>query len=113
MRESRNMRSAFAAVAVSAAYFWNSQATRLPLPVALNRDGGFDRWMRVVTDQLKIFELKIPNVLDGGVQFHPRQRSTITRQLFVRLLEVISIKMQIAERVNKISRLQVAYLRDH
>ena len=105
MRESRNMRSAFAAVAVSAAYFWNSQATRLPLPVALNRDGGFDRWMRVVTDQLKIFELEIPNVPDGGVQFHSRQRPKITSQLFARLLEVISIKMQIAECVNKISRL--------
>src|SRR4029453_17472575 len=105
MRESRSTHLVFVAAAVSAAYFWNSQATPLPLPVALNRDGGFDRWMRAVTDQLKIFELEIPNVLDGGVQFHPRQRPTITRQLFVRLLEVISIKMQIAERVNKISRL--------
>ena len=105
MRESRNMRSAFAAVAVSAAYFQDSRATRLPLPVTLDRDGGFDRWMRVVTDQLKIFELEIPNVLDGGVQFHPRQRPKIASQLFVRLLEVISIKMHIAERVNIISRL--------
>ena len=59
----------------------------------------------MVTDQLKIFELEIPNVLDGGVQFHPRQRPKIASQLFVRLIEVISIKVQIAECVNKISRL--------
>ena len=93
MRESRSTHLVFVAAAVSAAYFWNSQATRLPLPVTLDRDGGFDRWMRVVTDQLKIFELEIPNVLDGRVQFYPRQRPKIASQLFVRLLEMISIKM--------------------
>ena len=59
--------------------------------------------MRIVTDQLKIFELEIPNVLDGGVQFQSRQRPKIASQLFVRLLEVISIKMQIAECMNKIT----------
>ena len=105
MRESRSTRSSLQQRPRQLLTFRDSQATRLSVPVTLNRDGGFDRWMRFVTDQLKIFELEIPNVLDGGVQFHPRQRPKITRQLFVRLLEVISIKMQIAERVNKISRL--------
>jgi hypothetical protein len=61
--------------------------------------------MWIVTGQLKIFELEIPNVPDGGVQFHARQRPKIASQLFLRLLDVIPIKMQIAEGVHKISRL--------
>ena len=105
MRESRSTRSSLQQRPRQLLTFRDSQATRLSVPVTLNRDGGFDRWMRFVTDQLKIFELEIPNVPDCGVQFHSRQRPKIASQLFVRLLEVISIKMQIAECVNKISRL--------
>src|SRR5436190_11082471 len=36
----------------------------------------FDRWMRIVADELEVFELEIVNVFDRRIQFHLRQRST-------------------------------------
>ena len=69
--------------------------------------------MRVVTDQLEVFELEGANVFDRGIQFQPRQRSTITSELFARLLEMILVKMQVAKGVNEIARPQIDNLRDH
>ena len=45
---------------------------------ALNRDRRLDGWMRVVTDQLEIFEFEIVDVFHGGIELHARQGSTIT-----------------------------------
>ena len=69
--------------------------------------------MRVVTDQLKILELEIVDVLHRRIQFHLRQRTRLARQLQLRLLDVVRVKMQIAERVDEIARLQTANLRHH
>src|SRR6266567_1454983 len=70
----------------------------------LHGNGGFDRWMRVVADEIEIFELEIIDVFDARVQPHAWQRSAITRKLFMRLIEMISIQMQIAECVDKFAR---------
>ena len=40
-------------------------------------DRRFDRRMRIVIEQLEIFELEIVDVLDHWIQFHPRQRATV------------------------------------
>src|SRR5947208_13528022 len=68
-----------------------------------HRDRRFDRGMRVVTHQLEVFELEVANVFDRGIQFQPRQRSTITSELFARLLEMVLVKMQVAKGVNEIA----------
>ena len=69
--------------------------------------------MRVVTNQLEVFELEVTNVFDRGIQFQLRQSSTITSELFARLLEMVLIKVKIAEGVDKIARRQIDSLRDH
>ena len=78
-----------------------------------HRDWRFDGRVRVVADELEIFEFEIVDVLDGWIQFHPRQRSTITSELFARLLEMVLVKMQVAKGVNEIARPQIDNLRDH
>jgi len=80
---------------------------------ALHRDGGFDRWMRGVADQFEIFEAEITHLFDRGIEFHPGQGSTISSELFARLLEVILVEMQIAEGVNEIARPKIDNLRHH
>ena len=70
---------------------------------ALHRDGGFDRWMRGVADQFEIFEVELAEVFNRGIQLNPWQRSTITRKLHARLVEMVLVKMQIAEGMNEFS----------
>ena len=69
--------------------------------------------MRIVAGQLEILEREIVDVSYRAIQFYPGQRSTITTQLFVRLVEMVLVEMQIAESVNKIARDQIDHLRDH
>src|SRR5262249_45607288 len=79
----------------------------------LYRDGRFDRWMRVVADELEIFELKIVNIFYGRIQSHPWQRSAIARKLLVCLFEMVFVKMQIAKGMDKIAGGQADNLRHH
>ena len=67
--------------------------------------------MRVVTDEFEIFEGKIVDVFDDGIQFHPRQRSAIAGKLLACLVKMIVVEMQIAERVNEIARRKIVNLR--
>ena len=60
--------------------------------------------MRVVAHQLKILELEVVDVLHRRIEFHLRQRARLARELQFRLLEVIGVKMQIAEGVDEIAR---------
>src|SRR5947207_15235930 len=69
--------------------------------------------MRVVIDKLEVFELEILNIFDVRIQIHPRQRSTITGQLFARLVEMVIVKMQIAECMDEIYRCKIDSLRHH
>src|SRR5436305_3483236 len=69
--------------------------------------------MRVVANELEIFELKVVNVFDRRIQFHPGQWPTRAGELLVRLVEMVFVKMQIAERVYKITGGQIHDLRHH
>ena len=79
----------------------------------LNRNRRLDARIRVVAHQFKILELEVVNAFHRRIQFHLRQRTRFALELQLRLLNVVGVKMQIAERVNKIARLQTADLRDH
>lgn len=69
--------------------------------------------MRVVADELEIFELEIVNVHYGRVQFHPGQRTRLARELKLRLVQMVCVKMQVAEGVDEFPRFQIADLRNH
>src|SRR5207245_8242783 len=66
--------------------FGRSRSTSARL---LYRDRRFDRGVRIVADQCKIFEFEIANALDRRVHLHARQRSTLASELFAGLLEMI------------------------
>src|SRR5439155_25401220 len=66
-------------------------------PYALHRDGRFDGRMRIVPNELKIFVLKIVDVLHLRIQLHRRERPRFASKLQPRLFEVIAVKMQIAK----------------
>ena len=57
--------------------------------------------MRIVAGESEILETKVVYALDGRVQLHPRQRSRLARELFVCLVEMVSIKMEIAKGVDE------------
>ena len=63
--------------------------------------------MRVVADEFEIFEGKIVDVFDDGIQFHPRQRSAIAGKLLACLVKMIVVEMQITERMNEIARRKI------
>jgi hypothetical protein len=67
--------------------------------------------VRVVTDELEIFECEIVNVFDRRIQFHPGQRAVIAGKLLAPLLEMIVVKMHITERMNEIARRKIDNLR--
>ena len=67
----------------------------------------------IITGQFKILELEVVDVFHRRIQFHLRQRTRIARELQLRLLDVVLVKMQIAEGVDEVAGLQAANLRDH
>src|SRR5438270_10786207 len=69
--------------------------------------------MRVVIDKSEVFELETLNIFDVRIQIHPRQRSAIARQLFSGLVEMVLVKMEVAERVDEIARRKIDSLRHH
>src|SRR5215468_7235562 len=69
--------------------------------------------MRIVTDQLEVFEFEILNVFVRRIQFHPRQRSTIARKLFAGLVEMVFVKMQVTKGMDEITRRKIDNLRHH
>ena len=79
----------------------------------LDRDWCFDRWMWIVAGELEIFEFEAVDVFDLWIQFHARQWPEITGKLLVRLVEMVFVKMEIAERVNEIARREIDDLRHH
>jgi hypothetical protein len=69
--------------------------------------------MRIVIHQFKILEFKVADAFHRRIQFHLRQRTRLARELQLRLLDMVRVKMQVAERVDEFARLQPADLRDH
>src|SRR5437764_12764931 len=71
---------------------------------SLDCDRSFDRRVRIVINEFEIFEFEVADVFDRRIQFHSRQRTILTGQLFARLVEMVLVKMKIAESVNEIAR---------
>ena len=69
--------------------------------------------MRVVILQCEILVDKGEQILHVRINFHCWQRSEFTRELQLRLLNVIGVQMHIASGPYKLSGLQVTYLRYH
>jgi hypothetical protein len=56
---------------------------------ASNGNWGFDRWMRVVANQFKVFIFEIVYVFHGWIEFHLRQRARLALKLQAGLFDVI------------------------
>ena len=69
--------------------------------------------MWLVPGEFEIFEFEAVDVFDGRIQFHPGQRAALAGKLLARLVEMVFVKMEIAERVNEIARREIDGLRDH
>ena len=69
--------------------------------------------MWLVPDEFEIFEFETVDVFDGRIQFHPWQWSAFAGELLARLVEMVFVKMEIAERVNEIARHEIDSLRHH
>ena len=69
--------------------------------------------MRIVTGQLEILELEVVEVLHRWIQFHLRQRTRFAGKLQFRLLDMVAVKVQVAESVDEIAGFQTTDLRDH
>ena len=71
-----------------------------------DRDGGQDMRMEAIPIQGEIVVGKSEYIVDRGIQRHRWQRIWIAQQLLVSLLDMIGVKMRIAQCVNEIARLQ-------
>ena len=69
--------------------------------------------MRVVAFEREILVLEVEQVLHRGIDAHRSQFARLARELFARLVEVIKVKVGIAEGVDEIAELESADLRDH
>ena len=69
--------------------------------------------MWLVPDEFEIFEFEAVDVFDGRIQFHPWQWPAFPGELLARLVEMVFVKMKIAEGVNEIARHEIDGLRDH
>jgi creatinine amidohydrolase/Fe(II)-dependent formamide hydrolase-like protein len=69
--------------------------------------------MWIVPDEFEIFEFEVVDVFDGRIQFQSRQWTKFAGELFTRLIEMVLVKMKIAESVNEIARRKIDDLSDH
>ena len=69
--------------------------------------------MRLVAFQRKVLVAKSKQVLDRRVQVEPGEGIRRAAQLLPRLVEMVQVQVRIAERMDKVARLQVRHLRDH
>ena len=67
----------------------------------------------IVAFEREIIDRKIEYILDGRIDPHTRQRSRLTGELQLHLLEVITIDMHVAACPDKLSWLETTDLRHH
>ena len=79
----------------------------------LDGDGCFDSGVRVVAFESEILEDEILEACAGGVEHHARQGSALAGELQTGLFEVVGVKVEVAEGVNKCAGLKTADLGDH
>ena len=85
------------------------------LPKRLASDGNrrLDGRVRLVILQFEILILEVENIADSGIEDHAGQRKRRARKLFLRLLQMIQVKMGVAQRVDEFAGLQAGDLRQH
>ena len=78
-----------------------------------HRHLGLDVRMRLVAFEREILVAEGEDVLHRRIEPQRRQRLRRARQLQMRLLEMIEIKMRVAEGVDELAGLKPGHLRDH
>ena len=69
--------------------------------------------MGIVVDEFEVLVLEIEEALHIGIEFHLRQGTGLTRQLKLRLLDMVQIEVGVARRVDKVASLIACDLRHH
>src|SRR5882724_7671315 len=69
--------------------------------------------MRLIVLEREVLVAEARNIVDLRIQLHRRQRIGFARKLLTRLLQMIQIKMRVAETVDELARLQTCDLRHH
>ena len=78
-----------------------------------NRNRRFDGGMGVVIFEGEVFKLECEQVRDGRVQMHCGHCARLARQLLFGLIQMVQIQVGVAERMDEITWLEAADLRDH
>ena len=68
------------------------------------RDRRLDRRMRIVAEKLEVLVLEREEIFHFRIDRHRRERPLFTRELKLRLLDVIRVQVRIAERVDEFAR---------
>ena len=76
-------------------------------------DRGFDRWVRVVVQEFEVFKGEVGDVPDVGIDAHGGQGSRLAFELELSLVDVIFVKVEVAEGVDEVACFQPADLGDH
>src|SRR5687768_10545569 len=82
-------------------------------PMISNRYFRLDMRVGLVADQFEIVVFEVEQAGDMRVQVHFGQGIGGARKLFLRLLDMVVVKMRIAEGMDEFSRLEAGGLRDH
>ena len=69
--------------------------------------------MRIVVEQLKVFELEIEKIFHFRIDAQDGQRSEVTTELQFCLLYVVAIQVRITKCMDEISGLKTTNLRHH
>src|SRR3984893_6765127 len=78
-----------------------------------HRNLGLDVRVRVVAFEHEVFIAEREDILHIRIELHHRQRPRRTRQLQPGLLEMVGIKVNVAERVDEVAGFQAGDLRHH
>lgn len=79
----------------------------------LNGNRSFDDRIGIVIEELEVFESEVVDVLDVGIDPHRRKSSRFPAELKIRLLEMVFVKVKIAEGVDEVAGFESADLGDH
>src|SRR3989344_5544320 len=81
--------------------------------ILLYRNRRLNRRVRVVVQDFDVLEGEIEDVVDLWVELERRKRFWLTFELRERLLGVVEVEVDVAERMNEVPRLETRHLRDH
>src|SRR5262249_13543828 len=72
-----------------------------------------DMRVRLIANKLKVRVLEFKYRFDSGIQLHHRRRIGFPRDLNSCLLQVVEVKVGVAEGMYEFTRFESAYMRDH